>query len=96
VAEAVHRAVVDPGLRGTVVDVAGRTCTFNQLAAEVTGGSSGRPARPRHVPRPVLHVVARAGPTSAARMARAALVMDTYPFTHSGAGAGRAGGSGAG
>jgi uncharacterized protein YbjT (DUF2867 family) len=92
VAEAVHRAVVDPRLRGAVVDVAGPTWTFNQLAAAVVDGSPGRPARPRHVPRSVLHVLAAAGSTTPARQARAALVMDSYPFTYGSEGA-SAGGS---
>jgi uncharacterized protein YbjT (DUF2867 family) len=93
VAEAVHRAVVDPRLRGRVVDVAGPTWTFNQLAGAVADESPDRPARPRHVPRPVLHVLAAAGSTTPARMARAALVMDSYPFSYGGAGAAPAGGS---
>jgi NADH dehydrogenase len=94
VAEAVHRAVVDPRLRGTVVDVVGPTCTFNELAAAVVDGSPDRPPRPRHVPRPVLRVLAAAGSTTPARQARAALVMDSYPFTYSsGSGVVPAGGS---
>jgi NADH dehydrogenase len=93
VAEAVHRAVVDPRLRGTVVDVAGPTWTFNELAAAVVEGSPGRPARPRHVPRSVLHVLAVAGSTTPARQARAALVMDSYPFTYGSGGVAPAGGS---
>jgi uncharacterized protein YbjT (DUF2867 family) len=93
VAEAVHRAILDPRLRGSVVDVPGPTWTFNQLAAAVVDGFPGRPVRPRHVPRPVLHVLAAAGSTTPARMARAALVMDSYPFTYGGDGAASASGS---
>jgi uncharacterized protein YbjT (DUF2867 family) len=92
VAEAVHRAVVDPRLRGTVVDVVGPTCTFNELAEAVVDASPSRPARARHVPRSVLHVLAAAGPRTPARQARAALVMDSYPFTDGGGGAVAAGG----
>jgi NADH dehydrogenase len=82
VAEAVHRAVVDPAVRGTVLEVPGPTCTMNELAS--TLGSPGRPTRPRHVPRAVLRVLAAAGPTTPARMARAALVMDSHPFADHG------------
>lgn len=81
------------GRLGTIVDVAGPRCTFNELAATVVDGDPGRSARPRHVPRPVLHVLAAAGSTTRARMARAALVMDSYPFTSGGQGAAPAGGS---
>lgn len=95
VADAVHRAVVDQSLRGTVVDVVGPTCTLNELAAAVVDSAAGRPARPRHVPRPVLHVMAAAGSTTPARQARAALIMDSYPFAHGGSGTLPAGGSAA-
>jgi NADH dehydrogenase len=96
VAEAVHRAVVDPRLRGTVVDVVGPTCTLNELAAAVVPSSAGRSTRPRHVPRPLLHVLAAGGSTTPARQARAALIMDSYPFVHGGSGTRSEGGSTAG
>lgn len=82
VAMAVQRALDDPGCRGRIIDVAGPTMTFNQLAATVARdtGDAGEP--PRHVPRPVLRLLATAGGTPLGRQAAAALVMDTHDMAH--------------
>lgn len=75
VAAVVERAVTDPATRGTTIEVAGPTNpTLNELAAATCTGA------PRHVPRPLLHLMARALPPMApqlARQAAAALAMDT-------------------
>lgn len=80
VATAVVRAVRDPSLRGQVIEVGGpENLTFNQFALRVTAGRE-----PRHVPRTALRVVAAlAGPVKPqlARLARAAVVMDTADLT---------------
>ncbi|WP_158102870.1 SDR family oxidoreductase [Lentzea kentuckyensis] len=77
VAALVERAVVDPGLRGQVLEAGGQNLTFNELAATV------RPETPRHVPPLALKVLARVGPRGLARQARAALAMDTIDLTWS-------------
>ncbi len=80
VATAVVRAVRDPSLRGQVIEVGGpENLTFNEFARRVTAGRE-----PRHVPRTALRVVAAlAGPVKPqlARLARAAVVMDTADMT---------------
>jgi NADH dehydrogenase len=80
VSTAVVRAVADPALRGHVIEVGGPTdLTLNQLAQMVSPGSS-----PRHVPRSLLRVVARAArpvQPQLARLARAAVVLDTADQT---------------
>lgn len=80
VATAVVRAVVDPTLRSHVIEVAGPAdLTLNQLAQMVSPGSS-----PRHVPRTLLRVMAVAArpvQPELARLARAAVVMDTADQT---------------
>jgi NADH dehydrogenase len=75
VAAAVERAVVDPTLRGTIVEIGGDNLTLNQVAAEVQRmrGTSGKV---RHVPRWLLRVMA---PVS--RQPAAALAMDTIDMT---------------
>jgi NADH dehydrogenase len=76
VAAVVERAVLDPSLRGHVLEVGGpQDLTFNELAAilqEVRGTTD----KVRHVPRPVLRALA---PVS--RKARAAVAMDTMEMT---------------
>lgn len=87
VAAAVERAVVDPGTRGTTIEVGGAAdMTFNALAATLAGEP------PRHVPIPVLRLMAGALPRIApqrARQAAAALVMDTADLTFAGPGRSR-------
>ena len=79
-AAVVHRAVVDPALRGEVIEVGGpENLTMNQLARLVTGQE-----KVAHVPplalRTMSAVLARARPNQA-RLARMALQMDTLPLT---------------
>jgi uncharacterized protein YbjT (DUF2867 family) len=72
----VERAVIDPGLRGAVVEVGGpQNLTFNQLAALIQS-VRGRPAKVRHVPRGLLRAIAPLG-----RQPRAAIAMDTIDMT---------------
>jgi uncharacterized protein YbjT (DUF2867 family) len=77
VVKAVARAVTDASLRGQVVSVGGpENLTLNEFAR--LADSAGR--EPRHVPRPMLRAMAVvAGPVKPelARMARAAIHMDT-------------------
>ena len=76
VADVVVRAVVDPALRGTVLEVGGpENITFNELAARLqrARGTSGRV---RHVPRVALRAGGRFD-----RRARAGLAMDTIDMT---------------
>ncbi len=76
VADVVERAVVDPSLRGQVLEVGGpQNLTFNELAA-VLAAVRGRPAKVRHVPRSLLRAMA---PLS--RQASAAIAMDTIDMT---------------
>jgi len=76
VAAVVERAVVDPGLRGKILEVGGPSnVTFNELAAlleELRGGHR----KIHHIPRWFLRAVA-----PVARQPRAALVMDTIDMT---------------
>lgn len=81
VAAAVDRALVDPSCRGTVIEVVTQTMTFNELAAGLEADLGPGARRPRHVPRPVLRMLAAAGATQPGRQAKAALVMDGYDLT---------------
>jgi uncharacterized protein YbjT (DUF2867 family) len=74
VAAIVTGAVVDPGLRGQVIDVVGPRClTLNELASQLQGPG---PRRVRHVPRWLLRALAPAH-----RQPAAALAMDTIDMT---------------
>ena len=79
-ATAVVRAAVDPGLRGQVIEVGGPDqLTLVELAQLVAPGTE-----PRHVPRTALRVtrvVARPVQPQLARLAEAALAMDTMDMT---------------
>lgn len=76
VAAAVERAIIDPDLRGQVLEIGGpENLTFNQLAA-LLQQTRGISAKVRHVPRSILRSLA---PFS--RQARAAIVMDTIDMT---------------
>lgn len=79
VAAAVHRAVVDPSLRGAVIDVGGpQDLTMTELARLVTGQQ-----RVAHIPRAALRVMSVAmAPVrpAQARLAQMALQMDTIPM----------------
>ena len=79
VAALVERAVIDPSTRGQILEIGGpENLTFNQLARALQT-ATGPPGAPRHVPRPMLQLMAttigRVKP-ELGRQARAALVMD--------------------
>jgi uncharacterized protein YbjT (DUF2867 family) len=79
VAALVERAVLDPDMRGEPLEIGGpANLTFNQLAQAVQN-AAGRPAPPKHVPSPMLRLMAntvgRVKP-QLGRQARAALAMD--------------------
>ena len=76
--------MTDPGTRGRILEIGGPdNLTFNQLAAAIQQ-SAGRTGTPRHVPPPVLRLIARSIgclKPELGRQARAALVMDQADFT---------------
>jgi NADH dehydrogenase len=79
VAALVERAVIDPAMRGETLEIGGpANLTFNQLAQAVQD-ATGRTAPPKHVPSPMLRLMAntvgRVKP-QLGRQARAALAMD--------------------
>ena len=84
VAALLELAVVDPNLRGQVIELGGsENISFNQLAAmlQQAGGRSGSV---RHIPRAILRAIAtlmRPFNPGLARHARAAVVMDTRDMT---------------
>ena len=84
VAALAERAVVDPSARGATLEIGGpQNVSFNELAARLQR-ASGRTAPPRHVPRPVLRLLAAVlGPVqpNRARQIRAAIAMDTMDLT---------------
>jgi uncharacterized protein YbjT (DUF2867 family) len=85
VAAVVERAVVDPELRGKILEVGGpQDTTFNELA-ELLQQIRGRSAPIRHIPRRLL----RSG-APFSRRARAALAMDSIDMTFDAAPARRA------
>src|SRR6185436_8322533 len=58
VAALAERAAIDPSLRGATLEIGGpQNVSFNGLAA-VLQSASGRAAPPRHVPRPLLRLLA--------------------------------------
>jgi NADH dehydrogenase len=72
VAAVVELAVMEPALRGQILEVGGpQNVTFNDLAA-LLNELRGESRKVRHVPRPILRAVGRF-----VRPARAALAMDT-------------------
>ena len=76
VAAVVVRAVTDAGRRGMTLEVGGpENITFNDLAA-MLHDIRDRPEKVRHVPRPLLRVMARIN-----RQPRAALAMDSLDMT---------------
>jgi uncharacterized protein YbjT (DUF2867 family) len=84
VAALVERAVTDPGTRGETLEIGGpANLTFEQLARAVQT-ACGRTKAPRHVPRPMLRLMAgtvgRIKP-QLGRQARAALAMDQTDLT---------------
>jgi NADH dehydrogenase len=84
VAALVDRAVTDTSTRGSALEIGGpQNLTLNELAALVMA-STGTRGQPRHVPSPVLRVVAntigRVKPL-VGRQVRAALAMDVTDLT---------------
>lgn len=84
VAALVERAVTDPDMRGETLEIGGpANLTFEQLARAVQT-AYGRTKTPRHVPRPMLRLMAgtvgRMKP-QLGRQARAALAMDHTDLT---------------
>lgn len=76
VAAVVELAVIDPNLRGQIIDVGGPdNLTFNQLVTELQH-VTGRSRKVRHVPRWLLRAI-----SPVARQPAAALVMDTIDLT---------------
>jgi uncharacterized protein YbjT (DUF2867 family) len=79
VAALVEHALASPATRGRVLEIGGpANLSLNQLAAAIQA-AAGRSGTPRHVPRPMLRLMAatvgRARP-EIGRQARAALIMD--------------------
>lgn len=84
VAAAVERAVTDPSTRGTTMQIGGlENLTFDQLAALVQA-RAGHSGSPRHIPPPVLRLLASTvgelRPVIGRQM-RAALAMDRIDLT---------------
>jgi uncharacterized protein YbjT (DUF2867 family) len=84
VAALVERAITDPTTRGRILEIGGPdNLTFNELAHAVQTAAR-RTSSPRHVPRPMLRLMAntigRAKP-ELGRQTRAALVMDRLDLT---------------
>ena len=82
VAATIHQAITDPSVRGRVLEVTGPMMTLNELAASVTGRPGHSAPTARHVPRPVLRLLATAHGTPLGRQAASALVMDSHDMTH--------------
>ncbi|MGI8563411.1 MAG: SDR family oxidoreductase [Candidatus Dormibacter sp.] len=84
VAALVEHTVTDRSGRGSVLEIRGPEClTLNQLA-EAVQKAAGRAGRPRHVPRPMLRVMAvgmKPFRPAMARLAQMALMMDTADMT---------------
>ena len=84
VAALVERVVLDPGIRGDVIELGGPdNLTFNEFAATLQQ-VRGRQESIRHIPRPMLRVMAsvtRKLNPAFARKARAAFLMDTISMT---------------
>ena len=82
VAALVSRAATDATLRGQLLEVAGPAMTMTELAGALQA-ARGWTGRLRHVPRPMLRVLATAArPVNPAfaRQNRAAVIMDTTPL----------------
>ena len=84
VAGLVEQAVIDPGTRGTILEIGGpENLSMNELAARAQA-ATGRNRAPRHVPRAALRAMAlalRRLRPDLARQAAAALAMDTVDLT---------------
>jgi uncharacterized protein YbjT (DUF2867 family) len=76
VADAAVRAILNPALRGQLIEVGGpQNLTFNQLAA-LRQRARGKTGKVRHIPRAALRAA-----STFSRQARAALAMDTIDMT---------------
>ncbi|MFL6081110.1 MAG: SDR family oxidoreductase [Ornithinibacter sp.] len=85
VAALVERAVLDDTLRGRVLEICGPDPVTLTRLAELVMAQHGWPGTPRHVPRPILQVMANTVgllKPVIARQARAALAMDVFPTTN--------------
>jgi len=84
VADVLVHATLDPALRGQTIEVGGpANLTLNELARLVQESAGGRGPL-RHVPRPALRAmgtIARPFNPALARLARAAVAMDTCDLT---------------
>jgi uncharacterized protein YbjT (DUF2867 family) len=84
VAALAEQAVVDPSVRGEILEIGGpENVSFNALAVDLQR-ASGRAGLPRHVPRAMLHLLAAAlglFQPNRARQIRAAIVMDSHDLT---------------
>jgi uncharacterized protein YbjT (DUF2867 family) len=84
VAALIERAVVDPSTRSATFEVGGpQNVCFNELAASLQQ-ASGRTALARHVPRPILRLLATvlgSVQPNRARQMCAAIAMDTMDLT---------------
>lgn len=84
VAALVDRAVIDTSMRGATFEIGGPdNASFNELAERMQQ-AAGRTARPRHIPRPMLHLLAAVlggVQPNRARQMRAAIAMDTMDLT---------------
>jgi NADH dehydrogenase len=84
VAALAEQAVVDPSVRGEILEIGGpQNVSFNALAADLQR-ASGRAGLPRHVPGAMLHLLAAVlGPfqPNHARQMRAAIAMDSHDLT---------------
>lgn len=85
VTQAVVTAVLDPSQRQHTVTVSGpKNLTLNELAATTQRELGTGDQTPRHLPRPVLHILAATHlviNSAIARQANAALIMDTTDMT---------------
>ena len=82
VAALVERAVVDPGLRGRALEIAGPEALGIEALARSVMAVHGWPGTPRRVPRAALQVLARTVGVvrpAVGRQVRAALAMDRMP-----------------
>lgn len=83
VAALIEHVVLEPRVRGDVIELGGPdNLTFNEFAATLQQ-VRGRPGPIRHIPRPILRLMAnvtRKLRPAFARQARAAVIMDTRPM----------------
>jgi uncharacterized protein YbjT (DUF2867 family) len=79
VAAVVEHAVIDPTTRGKILEIGGPDNLTLDHLAEAVQAAAGRPERPKHIPPPILRLMANSVghvKPKLGRQARAALVMD--------------------